>query len=263
MAIPELPEVETFKRYIERTSLNMTVKKVQVGNAIVLGKTSMRELREAVEGSSFRSVHRIGKHLLVELSGGGWLTLHFGMTGEPVFFSDRPPRFARVTFSFQEGALAFDDPRMLGRVGFATTVEEFVRRKRLGPDALSISKKDFLARFGKTRGAIKPALLDQHKLAGIGNLYADEVLFQSRLDPRAELVGLSCQDLEAVYKNMKKVLKLSIANGSDLSKLPPTYLLSHRRRGAPCPGCGGTTEIITLGGRTTYFCPKCQVRGGR
>ncbi len=241
----------------------MIVKKVEVGNALVLGKTSVKELREAVEGSAFRSVHRIGKHLLVELSRGGWLTLHFGMTGEPVFFSDQPPRFARVTFSFQEGALAFDDPRMLGRVGLAPTVEEFVRRKGLGPDALSVSKKDFLARFGKARGAIKAALLDQHKIAGIGNLYADEVLFQSRLDPRAELSRLSCQELEAVYRNMKKVLKRSIANGTDFSKLPPTYLLRHRRKGAPCPGCGGATEIITLGGRTTYLCPKCQARGGR
>jgi formamidopyrimidine-DNA glycosylase len=235
----------------------------EVGNTIVLGRTSTKDLRDAVEGSSFRSVHRIGKHLLVELSGGGWLTLHFGMTGEPMFFSDRPPRFARVTFSFHDGALAFGDPRMLGRVGLAPSVDEFVHRKKLGPDALSISKKDFLARFGKARGAIKTALMDQHKLAGIGNLYADEVLFQSRLDPRTELSDLSGQDLETIYRNMKKVLRRSIANGTDFSKFPRTYLLSHRRKGAPCPGCGGTTETITLGGRATYLCPPCQTRGGR
>ncbi len=258
-----MPEVETFRRYIERTSLDKPIKKVEVNNTIVLGKTSKEDLRKAVEGSSFRSVHRIGKHLLVELSEGGWLTLHFGMTGEPVFFDDEAPRFPRVIIHFQDGALAFDDPRMLGRVGLSPTVEEFVRRKGLGPDALSISKKEFLARFEKARGAIKPALMNQHKLAGIGNLYADEVLFQSRLDPRAELSSMSRQDLEVIYQNMKKVLKLSIAKGTDFSKFPPTYLLSHRRKGAICPGCGGTTETITLGGRTTYFCPACQTRGGR
>lgn len=255
--------METFRRYIERTSLAMVVRRVEVSNAVVLGHTAQKDLREAVEGSSFRSVHRLGKHLLVELSKGGWLTLHFGMTGEPVFFSDLPPRFARVTFFFQEGALAFADPRMLGRVGLAPTVDEFVRRKGLGPDALAISKKDFLARFGKTRGAIKPALMDQHKLAGIGNLYADEVLFQSRLDPRTEASRLGRPELETLYRNMRRVLRRSIADGTDFSKLPPTYLLSHRRKGAPCPGCGGKTDIITLGGRTTYFCPLCQTRGGR
>jgi formamidopyrimidine-DNA glycosylase len=152
---------------------------------------------------------------------------------------------------------------MLGRIGLTTTVEEFVQRKKLGPDALTISKKDFLDRFGRARGAIKPALMDQHRLAGVGNIYADEILFQSRLDPRADLKGLDRQVLATVHTNMKRVLRLSIERGTDFSKLPDTFLLHHRRKGAPCPHCGGTTETLTLGGRTTYYCPACQTKGGR
>lgn len=261
--MPELPEVESFKRYIEAGSLRRPVVSVEVRNRIVLGAMEPGELRKKVEGAMFLSLRRHGKYLFLELSSDGWLTWHFGMTGEPVLFPDREePRFPRVLFHFSDGTLAFDDPRMLGRIGWTATAEEFVRRKGLGPDALSISRKEFVERFGQVRGAIKPALMDQHRMAGVGNIYADEVLFQSRVDPRAEAWALSREDLEAMYRSMKRVLRLSIERGTDFSRFPRTYLLHHRHKGASCPGCGGTVDTVTLGGRTTYFCPACQVVPG-
>jgi formamidopyrimidine-DNA glycosylase len=252
--------VETFRRHIESTSLHRPVERVEIRNITVLGRTSTNDLKKAVEGSSFEAVQRRGKQLFLELSKGGWMTWHFGMTGEPVFFEEEGPRFARVVFYFKKGALAFDDPRMLGRIGLTPTVEAFVHQKKLGPDALTITKKDFLTRFGHARGAIKPALMDQHRLAGIGNIYADEILFQSRLDPRTELKDLDRKELGTIHAMMKRVLRLSIERGTDFSKLPDSFLLHHRRKGAPCPRCGGTMETITLGGRTTYYCPACQGR---
>ncbi|MDW5564269.1 MAG: DNA-formamidopyrimidine glycosylase family protein [Methanomassiliicoccus sp.] len=260
--MPELPEVETFKRYIEARALRRRIVQVEVRNRTVLGAMGPEELERKVEGGMFLSVRRHGKQLFLELSSRGWLTWHFGMTGEPVLFEDdEVTRFPRVLFHFDRSTLAFDDPRMLGRIGWTEDWEEFVHRKGLGPDALVISKDDFAERFGRARGAIKPALLDQHRMAGIGNIYADEVLFQSRIDPRTEASALSREDLEAMHRIMRRVLRLSIDRGTDFSAFPRSYLLHHRSKGARCPGCGGTVRTTTLGGRTTYFCPACQ--GGR
>ncbi len=256
--MPELPEVETFKRYIEAGSLRRPVTRVEVRNRTVLA-VDPEMLQRRAEGAMFLSVRRHGKQLFLELSSGGWLTWHFGMTGEPVLFDgENGPRFPRVVFRFPDGALAFDDPRMLGRIGWTATIEEFVLLKKLGPDALSISKREFVERFGRARGAIKPALMDQHRMAGIGNIYADEVLYQSRLDPRTDATELSTEDLEAMYRNMRRVLRLSIDRGTEFSRFPRTYLLHHRRKGASCPYCGGTVDTLTLGGRTAYYCPACQ-----
>lgn len=260
--MPELPEVETFKRYIEAGSLRQRIVSVEVRNGTVLA-LAPEELERRVVGARFDSVRRHGKHLFLELSSGGWLTWHFGMTGEPVLFEDGDePRFPRLLFHFPDATLAHDDPRMLGRIGWTATIEEFVQRKRLGPDALSISRSDFVERFAGARGAVKPALMDQHRMAGIGNIYADEVLFQSRIDPRTEASALPRPALETMYRNMRKVLRLSIDRGTDFSKFPESYILHYRRKGARCPGCGGTVDTVTLGGRTTYFCPACQGGGG-
>lgn len=258
--MPELPEVETFKRYIEKTSLDKVVREIVVNNNIVLGSTSVTELERAVNGSSFESARRHGKQLFLELSKGGWLTWHFGMTGEPIFYEreeDRP-RFDRVDFGFLKGHLAFDDPRMLGRIGIVLSVEGFIKEKRLGPDALVLSKKEFAAVLGRSKGATKPVLMDQHKIAGIGNIYSDEILFQSRIDPRTDVRKLDRKDVDLLYRNTKRVLKTAIEKRADLSELPETYILRYRRKGAACPVCGGEMSTLTLGGRTAYYCPKCQ-----
>jgi len=227
--MPELPEVETFRRYIEAGALCSPIRRTEVRNRIVLA-IAPEELERRTQGAMFRSVRRHGKQLFLELSSCGWLTWHFGMTGEPVLFMDgEEPRFPRVLFHFPDATLAHDDPRMLGRIGWTATIEEFVRRKRLGPDALSISRSDFVERFAGARGAVKPALMDQHRMAGVGNIYADEVLFQSRLDPRTEVGRLSRQDLEGT------------ATCAGCSSCPST--------GAPTsPGSPGATCSITGAG---------------
>lgn len=261
--MPELPEVETFKRYIERTSLEKVVVKAEVKNPVVVRPARPEDVVRAVEGSEFLSVRRHGKQLFLELGQGGWMTWHFGMTGEPVFF-DRPseePRFDRFLLTFEHGRLAFDDPCMLGRIGVTPSPEEFIERKRLGEDALSVAEKRFVDLMERSRGSVKNALMDQHKIAGVGNIYADEVLFQCRIDPRAEVSSLDNADLKCMHRSMKRVLRRSIEVGTDFAQLPKTYLLHYRRKGAPCPKCGGVMDTVTLGGRTSYFCPSCQGRG--
>lgn len=263
--MPELPEVETFKRYIERTSLERPIARAEVKNRIIVKGADPHEIIRAVEGSEFLSARRHGKQLFLELSRGKWLTWHFGMTGEPVYFERREeePRFDRFLFVFEHGFLAFDDPRMLGRIGVVEEPEELIMRKRLGPDALAITEGEFVASFSAARGAAKSALMDQHRLAGVGNIYADEVLFQCRLDPRADLRSLDDSDLRCLHRAMRRVLRKSIEVGTDFSRLPRTYLLHYRKKGARCPKCGGTMDTMTLGGRTAYFCPACQHDPGR
>jgi formamidopyrimidine-DNA glycosylase len=255
--MPELPEVETFRRYIERTSLRRPVVKMEVRNDVVVRGADLRALTRAVEGSEFLSVRRHGKRLFLELSGGGWLTWHFGMTGRPVWTDGVEERFARVLFVFPQGSLAFVDPRMLGRLGLTPSPERFIEERGLGPDALEITSAAFVGTFRDARGPIKAALMDQRKVAGVGNLYADEILFQCQLDPRAEARSLSDGDLECLHRAMRRVLRRSIEVGTDFDRLPRSYLLRVRGRGARCPRCGSALRTETVGGRTTYFCPHC------
>jgi formamidopyrimidine-DNA glycosylase len=259
--MPELPEVETYRRYIDRYSLHRSIQAIEVKNKITIKGFQEDQLRSAIVGSEFVATARHGKHLLVELSGGGWLTWHFGMTGEPVYFHDREeePRYDRFLFSFDRGFLAFDDPRLLGRIGLTSSVEEFVERRRLGPDALAVDEVTFDKILERSRGAVKGFLMDQHKLAGLGNIYSDEVLFQARIDPRSDCRHLSVTDVRSLYRAIQDVLDMSIRNRTDFSKFPSRYLLHSRKKGSPCPLCGGTLGTITIGGRTTYYCPQCQV----
>ncbi len=262
--MPELPEVETFRRYIDRTSMGRTIERAEVKNPIIVRPFSAAEVVAAVQGSSFISSHRHGKNLFLELSGGGWLTWHFGMTGEPLFFvrAEDDPRYDRFLLTFPEGHLAFNDPRMLGRIGITTSPEEYIMRKQLGPDVLTLTRSEFVRTMERSRGPAKTVLMDQHKMAGVGNLYSDEALFQSHIDPRTPVQNLSEGDLDHIYLNVRRVLRRSIENGGDLSLLPRTYLLRHRSRDGRCPRCGGTFASFALGGRTSYCCPRCQGGGG-
>ena len=262
IAMPELPEVETFKQYIERTSLERPIARLEVRNDTVIRGADRSALTEAVEGSELLSIRRRGKQLFLELSKGGWLTWHFGMTGRPVSLrqEEEEPRFVRVLLAFEHGSLAFVDGRMLGHIGLTSSPERFIEEKRLGLDALDITWEEFSSTFGSARGAIKTALMDQHRVAGIGNLYSDEILFQCRIDPRAEARFLSRSDMRCMHRTMRRVLNRAIAVGADLDRLPSSYLLRHRSAGSPCPRCGSVVRSETIGGRTAYFCPSCLDR---
>src|SRR5215470_72942 len=148
--MPELPEVETLKRYLDNTSLHQRITTVEVRDAYVLKRVSARELVRRLKGRRFEKSHRHGKHLLVRAGNELWLRL------------------------------AFDDQRKFGEIELIEDVDEFVETRSLGPDALEISFSQFKAILQKHRGAVKAILLNQQLIAGIGNLYADEILFRAR-----------------------------------------------------------------------------------
>ena len=190
--MPELPEVEIFKRYLDATSLHQRIDDVDVRNTYILKETSARELARGLKGRRFESSRRHGKHLFVRADGELWLRLHFGMTGSLQYFKndEQAPRYARVLFVFSNNhRLAFDDQRQFGEIGLLKDIDEFLKEHALGPDALKIDLREFRKILGKRRGAVKSVLLNQRIIAGIGNIYADEILFRVRMHPATEIVS--------------------------------------------------------------------------
>jgi formamidopyrimidine-DNA glycosylase len=260
--MPELPEVEMVRRYLERTVLGKPIQKVEVRDDRILHSVSSSELEKAILNQEFGSVRRHGKWLFLELNEDRWLVLHLGMTGDPVFLSQgqEPPDHTRLLISFADGSgLAYSDTRMFGEIALACSPEGFIEVRKIGPDALDLDLPGFLELTRNRRGAIKSLLLNQHLLAGVGNLYADEALFSAGIRPDSH--NLDDRRLKMLFAAVQKVLKSSISSQADFHRLPESYLLHYRYPGARCPLDGSLLERTTIAGRTTYYCPKHQRLG--
>jgi formamidopyrimidine-DNA glycosylase len=156
--------------------------------------------------------------------------------------------------------LAFDDQRKFGEVELIENLDEFLRTRGLGPDAIKINFSQFKAIFGKHRGAVKAILLNQQLIAGIGNLYADEILFRARMHPATRTVRLRDKDLTRLFRATRYVLQKAIALKTDFNRLPKSWLLTHRGKNGRCPRCGRALKSATIGGRTSWLCAHCQKR---
>jgi formamidopyrimidine-DNA glycosylase len=261
--MPELPDVEMFKRYLDATSLHQRVDDVDVRNAYILKETSARELGRGLKGRSFESSRRHGKHLFVRADDELWLRLHFGMTGSLQYFKydERGPRHARVLFVFANNhRLAFDDQRQFGQIGLLKDVDEFLKKRALGPDALEIDLAKFRKILGKRRGAVKSILLNQRLIAGIGNIYADEILFRARMHPATEISRLGDKARTKLFRATRYILEKAIAANANVNRMPKSWLLPHRGKGGKCPRCNRGLQSATIGGRTAWFCTHCQRR---
>jgi formamidopyrimidine-DNA glycosylase len=184
--MPELPDVEVQRRYLESTSLHQPVAEVHVDHEKVLKGTTPQQLGAVLHGKSFESARRHGKHLFAVIEGGPVLHLHFGMTGFLKYqhgskaATDHP----RARFVFENGyTLTYDNQRLFGEVSVVVGIDQFVRDRDLGPDALAVDREIFVERIGSRRGMIKSTLMNQEVVAGIGNVYSDEILFQAGIHP--------------------------------------------------------------------------------
>ena len=261
--MPELPDVETFKRYLDATSLHQRITCIDVRSAYVLKGVSARELARRLKGRSFESSRRHGKHLFVRVDGQAWLRLHFGMTGSLQYFKHdkQAPKHTRVLFVFAKAyRLAFEDQRKFGEVGLLKDVDEYLKKRGLGPDALDISLSRFRERLRTHRGAVKSILLNQKLIAGIGNIYADEILFRARIHPATEVSALKEKKVAELFRATRYILKKAIEAKADVDLMPKSWLLPHRGKGGRCPRCGRALKSATIGGRTAWFCPCCQKR---
>jgi formamidopyrimidine-DNA glycosylase len=263
LAMPELPDVETFKRYLDATALHREIVRVGVGREDILHGVSRQQLSRGLKGRQFEGSQRHGKYLAAQLDRGGSLVLHFGMTGFLKYYKQggRDPPHARLWLDFANGyRLAYDCQRLLGMVTLTDDFDRFVERHRLGPDALALDRSDLEQRLHGRRGALKSALMNQSIFAGLGNVYSDEILFQARLHPKMSVAELSLVDRDQLFRNLRKVLDKAIEGKADPGRVPDSWLLPHRAAGAPCPAGNGHIQRTRVSGRTTYYCPECQQR---
>ncbi len=257
--MPELPEVETFKRYLDKTSLKQSIKDIQVTDSRILN-TEKKELVDTLEGKRFESSIRHGKYLLVYLKP-RFLVMHFGMSGDLEYFDnkDDPPKFSKVIFKFNNGFnLAYISIRMFGKVSIANSIEEFIENKKLGPDAYKMTLEEFQEAVQRRKAIAKNALLNQSFIAGVGNIYSDEILFRTKIHPKTNINTLSESKVKELYTNIKDVLEFGIRKKGDLSTYPNEFLIPHRKKEEKCPTCNSDITRFEISGRHGFFCPSCQ-----
>lgn len=169
------------------------------------------------------------------------------------------PKYSHLVLSFDDHShLAYTCRRKLGKIWLASGVETFKEDHSLGNDALEFTWKEFNELLQKKKGSIKSLLMDQHNISGIGNVYADEIVYQCRIHPKTKVEKLTEKERKDIFKQISKVLNIVIKNEDKRKDLQSNFLAPHRKEGANCPDCSGEVEKIKISGRSTYFCSSCQ-----
>lgn len=261
--MPELPEVENFRKYFDRTSLNKKIEKIEVPSGRILKGVSVRSLQRQLKDEKFKSTYRHAKYLFAHTENDKILVLHFGMTGSLNYFKDESerPEHTRLQIDFDNGYhLAFDDQRKFGKIYLIENEDKFIERKKLGPDPLAdkINLTKFRELLNDKRGSIKSTLMNQKIISGIGNIYSDEILFNAGIHPASKIEKLNDGQIKKLYYMMQEVLNKSIDVNGDNKKLPKMNLLTNRKTGAGCPRCSGKIKRQIINGRSSYFCDKHQ-----
>lgn len=266
--MPELPEVETIKRELEKAVLGKKIVEVKISNPRVIKEPKKREdFLKGLKNAAIKSIVRKGKLLILELSSGKSLTIHLKMTGQLIYPADS--RQSRVSFKLSDNKwLDFNDRRLLGELRLVNDWTSLRFVKELGVEPFDLDAEKFKQMLVGKNTRIKPLLMDQAFIAGVGNLYAAEALFRAGIHPRRRASDLTEAEKEALFKEINSVLKEAIKyKGSSvdqyvqLSGKAGDYARHHKvygREGQPCFVCKTPIKRISLGGRGTYFCPACQ-----
>ncbi|MHA1104491.1 MAG: Fpg/Nei family DNA glycosylase [Promethearchaeota archaeon] len=257
--MPELSEVETYKKYMDKTSLKLMIKDVQIRDTRIL-KIPEELFVKALKNKKFEGTIRHGKYLLIKLEN-QFLIMHFGMTGNLEYFEKAidEPKYTKVLFKFTNGHfLSYISKRLFGHLDLTTSVEDFIAKKKLGPDAYKMSCDEFKKTLVKRTAIMKSALLNQSIFAGIGNIYSDEILFQSKLNPKKKINTLDENELKELFQNIKKVLQYGIDFKGKLENYSKDLLIPHRSKAGECPKCTSKIERYEISGRHGFFCPECQ-----
>jgi formamidopyrimidine-DNA glycosylase len=268
--MPELPDVEGFHRLLAEAAEGARIERVEVFDEGVLrGSTGLR-FRQEVAGRTFAPSRRHGKWLVAPLRDGREhhdddpsIVFHFGMAGGLVW-SDDPDaevhRHDRVVFRLPGGTLHYRDMRKLQGIRLLGDDDEVVDLlSGLGPDASRVTGGEFAERLKGLRGQVKPALMDQETIAGLGNLLTDEILWQAGIHPARPVSSLSDADRAHLYRTMRSVIRRAMRYGRVPDR--PGWLTGRRDLPAgTCPRCGTPLRRSRVGGRGTVWCPQCQPR---
>jgi len=265
--VPELPEAETLRRQLSDAVSGKTIVSVDVLSAKVVREPGRDAFVRGLTGARIDAVSRKGKALILDLSTGKFLLIHLKMTGQLVYPGNGAGN--RLVFHLDDGtSLDFRDRRLFAELRLLSDWQSYPFIRALGPDALAVTAAEFRKMIAGKTTKIKPLLMDQTFIAGIGNLYAAEALFRARIHPARQASSLSGAEASRLFARMRETLREAIAcKGSSidqyvqLSGRPGTYAARHKvyaRQGKPCPVCSSPVQRISLGGRGTYLCPRCQ-----
>jgi len=266
--MPELPEVETIRRAIEPYIVGTEVTDIALADPSIAGPDGPEHLKAAI-GSPVRAILRRGKHLILVLERNRGIVLHLRMTGALLLDEPRDGARVRAILSFSNGSrLLFNDMRRLGTLRFYEDLKPLLSRIGREPLDTDFTADQLEASLSRHRIPIKAALLDQHIVAGIGNMYADEALFQVGIHPMKPANELSHQQVAQLWGAIRDVLQHAIENqGASINTywLPngergtahDTFNVAHKK-GAACPNCGTPIERTMVRKRGAYYCPSCQ-----
>lgn len=270
--MPELPEVETIARGLDKRIAGDAIDSVWIGSKPEPLKSAAEEIVAALESKTISGVRRVGKHIVVDLaspkgssSGDTQWIVHLGMTGSlRVSAPDIPvEKHTHAIVKLASGReVRFVDPRRFGRL---SVIEQFAAP---GSEPLKISFEDFERLFRATKSPIKSALLNQKLLSGVGNIYADEALFRAKVRPKRRAYSLTHDELKRLHAGLKKVLNHAIRlGGSSISDYVDAdgeegfFQFKHRvygRKGKPCVVCKTPIKRVVIAGRSSHYCPHCQ-----
>lgn len=273
--MPELPEIETIKKDMIKKVKGRKINKVEMRNEKSIKIPSAPEFKKGVEEKAIQNIERRGKYLLLNLDTNQLLVFHLKLTGRLLFFPSgkREPEYVRIVFTFSDKSrLFFADIRGFGEVYLIGRDElgKIPAIKNMGPEPLSpgFSAQKLKEKLRGKRGKIKPALMDQSVLAGVGNIYSQEALYRVGIHPERNASQLTGKQIEAIYQGLVEVLREAIQHrgssvdayidleGKEGGHVP--YLRVYGKEGGNCLRCGSIIEKKKISGRGTYFCEKCQ-----
>jgi len=261
--MPELPEVETIVRGLAPRLAGRRILAAEFRCARII-----RGAPERIVGKTIGGVRRHGKFILIDFSDAtASLGIHLGMTGKLLIDAELGPH-SHAIITLDKGMLVYDDIRQFGRIELS---DQFAgRMERLGPDPLAVGREAFVARLRARKSMVKPLLLNQNFLRGMGNIYTDEALYRAGIHPRALASRLSRDRAARLHGAIEEVLFESITSGGssvsdyvDSDGRRGSFQLKHRvygKKGEPCPSCATAIRRILVAQRGTHFCPKCQKR---
>ena len=285
--MPELPEVETIVGELKRALVGAVILDAIFSRPKLIKVISYPTFRKTIKGKKIQKIERRAKYILLHLSGDKTLILHLGMTGRLLLHPEKekgqvvnlktrkkePDRFIRGQFSLNKNrVLDFSDLRLFGRVYLVDTKTLLQKDpiKKLGIDPLSknFTYSLFAEQLGRRKGKVKTILMDQTFLAGIGNIYSDEILFEAKIHPLTLIQNLKPLRVKALYSAIKNILKKGVkyrgTSDSDYFDLRgetgnfQKHLRVYRKTGKLCFRCPGKVERLKIGGRSAHFCPSCQ-----
>lgn len=255
--MPELPEVHNFKQYFDAAASNQTIERMEVHDDKIIRNMSGPVFADALKGRTVIGSIRRGKYLFAQLDNSHDVLLHFGMTGDLNLYQEGEDRgrFERFAFHFTDGnILGFDDARKFARILYLEDREAYIKEVKLGPDALDLEEDYFLQAMVGRKTTLKGFLLNQSVVAGLGNLYVDDLCYRLNLHPATRVNALSLKQQKAIYRKIVEMMVFATENAPYYRDYPEKWFWhTWRKEGENDPETGGAVKIVKVAGRTTYY----------